>query len=95
MAPKEYSDAEIADRSVMQNAQASSTTSAPPVACLTRYPAAAWGSQMQKLINPAFAMITLTPDEQLVYDAILRKRLPGGGVRLISRPKPDQDSQDG
>jgi len=28
--------------------------------------------------------ITLTEDEQLVYDAILREcRLPGGGVRLV------------
>jgi hypothetical protein len=39
--------------------------------------------------------ITLTEDEQLVYDAILReRRLPGGSVRLVedylSRAKPKE-----
>jgi hypothetical protein len=33
---------------------------------------------------------TLHEDEQLVYEAILReRRLPGGGVRLISNPTGD------
>ena len=31
---------------------------------------------------------TLTPDEQLVYDAILREgRLPGGAVRLVGEAR--------
>jgi len=47
---------------------------------------------MQKLINRRGCDTTLTPDEQLVYDAILREgRLPGGGVHLINQPKSDQD----
>lgn len=33
--------------------------------------------------------ITLTPDEQLVYEAILREgRLPGGAVRLVDPDAP-------
>lgn len=33
--------------------------------------------------------ITLTPDEQLIYDALLKeKRLPGGSVTLL--PEPDE-----
>jgi hypothetical protein len=36
--------------------------------------------------------ITLTPDERLVYDAILRDgRLPGGAVRLVEPPPTDPD----
>ena len=35
---------------------------------------------------------TLTEDEQLVYDAIVREhRLPGGAVRLISESSPDEE----
>ena len=40
---------------------------------------------------------TLTPDEQLVFDAILREgRLPGGAVRLVEKaPDRDQGPQEG
>jgi len=44
------------------------------------------GSQivMRLLIEERGADITLTPDEQLVYDAIIREgRLPGGSVHLV------------
>lgn len=40
------------------------------------------------LIEARGTDITLTPDEQLVYEAIVRDgRLPGGSVRLV-RPEP-------
>lgn len=45
------------------------------------------------LIRSRGTDITLTEDEQLVYDAILReKRLPGGCVRLVEQPlkKPEE-----
>ena len=39
---------------------------------------------MRLLIEKRGTDISLTPDEQLVFDAILKeKRLPGGGVRLV------------
>jgi hypothetical protein len=39
--------------------------------------------------------ITLTEDEQLVYDAILReRRLPGGSVRLVEDYKSGRRSND-
>jgi hypothetical protein len=39
---------------------------------------------MRLLIEARGTDVTLTPDEQLVYDAILREgRLPGGGIRLV------------
>jgi virulence-associated protein VagC len=39
---------------------------------------------MRLLIERRGTDITLTPDEQLVYDAILREnRLPGGSVHLV------------
>ncbi|MDI9548852.1 MAG: hypothetical protein QM346_14775 [Chloroflexota bacterium] len=97
MAPKEYSDAEIKLTAALYAKRSGvvdhiRTTGRLP----DEIPSGGMGIAMQKLINRRGRDITLTPDEQLVYDAILReKRLPGGGVRLISRPKPDQDSQDG
>jgi hypothetical protein len=40
---------------------------------------------MRLLIERRGVDITLTPDEQLVFDAIMREgRLPGGSVRLVS-----------
>lgn len=38
---------------------------------------------------------TLTEDEQLVYDAIVREHsLPGGAVRLVGEPPPHEDPED-
>ncbi len=46
---------------------------------------------MRLLIEARGTDITLTPDEQLVYEAILREgRLPGGGVRLVE-PGPQDE----
>jgi hypothetical protein len=43
---------------------------------------------MRLLIGERGPDPTLTPDEQLVYDAILREgRLPGGAVRLVGEGK--------
>jgi virulence-associated protein VagC len=43
---------------------------------------------MRLLIERRGTDITLTPDEQLVYDAILKeKRLPGGSFILIGKDK--------
>jgi hypothetical protein len=43
---------------------------------------------MRLLIERRGTDITLTPDEQLVYDAILREnRLPGGSVHLVDEAK--------
>ncbi len=43
-----------------------------------------WSSiPMRLIIEERGTDLTLTPDEQLVYDAIIREnRLPGGAVRL-------------
>jgi hypothetical protein len=39
---------------------------------------------MRLIIEERGVDLTLTPDEQLVYDAIVREgRLPGGAVRLV------------
>lgn len=44
-----------------------------------------WGSIILRvIIEERGADITLTPDEQLVYDAIIREnRFPGGSARLV------------
>ena len=43
------------------------------------------------LVEARGADITLTPDEQLVYEAILRDgRLPGGGVCLVEPESQDE-----
>lgn len=50
---------------------------------------------MRLLIAERGRDITLTPDEQVVYDAIVReKRLPGGAVHLVPEQpeKPSKDS---
>jgi hypothetical protein len=42
---------------------------------------------MRLIIEERGTDLTLTPDEQLVYDAIVREgRLPGGAVRLVDEP---------
>ena len=50
---------------------------------------------MRMIIEERGTDLTLTPDEQLVYDAMIREgRRPGGAVRLVEKP-PKKDDKPG
>jgi len=49
---------------------------------------------MRLVIEERGTDLTLRPDEQLIYDAIVREgRLPGGSVRLEAKTQNDQGRQ--
>jgi hypothetical protein len=55
--------------------------------CQTKLEALGASSPMRLIIEERGPDLTLTADEQLVYDALIReRRLPGGVVRLVDDP---------
>jgi hypothetical protein len=50
---------------------------------------------MRLVIERRGTDLTLTPDEQLIYEAIIREgRLPGGVVRLVNKTSDEDPSDD-